>query len=460
MSTFIERMRASVTVKILFIGFLILVLLIPMDMIQDVISERQQLHRSAQAAVMNAWGRQQCIAGPVLIVPYRVVRLDEQGRPHEHVREAFFLPRRLDVRGRIETQIRQRGIYEVPVYTAKLRVQGHFDFPDLGAFEVASGDVLWDKARLALSIADPRTIKEPIELRSEAGAGVFEPGEPMLQGLGAQLVAALPELAARRGAGGFGYSFALELAGTSSIRFLPFGDETEVTLTSDWRHPSFAGAYLPDGHEIDERGFTASWKILHLGRGYPSAWRDASTPEKRFQASAFGVDLYVPVGTYRQATRAAKYAVLFIGLTFLTYFMLEIFCILRLHPLQYLLVGFANCLFYLMLLSLSEHIGFAAAYAASAAGAAILITGYSASILGTRARAALVLALLCGLYGFLYVTLRAEEHAMLMGSVMLFVVLAMLMYVTRRVDWYRVSLGGDRGLPGLGGHAAPAQAGI
>ncbi|MDX1431940.1 MAG: cell envelope integrity protein CreD [Gammaproteobacteria bacterium] len=459
MATVIERLRASVTTKILFIGFLILVLLVPMGMIQDVIRDRQHRYESARQDVMTAWGRAQCLAGPVLIVPYRTVRIDEDGRRHEQIRRAFFLPERLAVRGNVETQMRRRGIYDVPVYTASLHLQGRFRFPDLAALDVPGSDVLWDKAKLALFISDPRTVKEPIALRSAAGDGVFVPGDADVDGLAAQLEVALPGLRAQRDAGGFGYELGLELGGTSSVRLLPFGDETQVVLTSSWTTPSFTGAYLPERHEIDAEGFTARWKILHLGRGYPSAWLGTQSPAKHFQASAFGVDLYVPVSTYQKATRAAKYAVLFIGLTFLAYFMLEVFCGLRLHPFQYLLVGFANCLFYLLLLSLSEHIGFAAAYAASAAGAVALVTGYSASILQTRARALLMLALLGVLYAFLYVTLRAEEHAMLMGSLLLFSILAVLMYVTRRIDWYRVSLGGGDGWAGLGADARGARAG-
>ena len=196
--------------------------------------------------------------------------------------------------------------------------------------------------------------------------------------------------------------------------------------------------------------------MLHLGRSYAGEWRDGEIPAKHIANSAFGVDLFVPVSTYQKSTRAAKYAILFIGLSFLAYFMFEVFGNLRLHPFQYLLVGFANCLFYLLLLSLSEHISFALAYAVSAAASTALVVGYSVSILDSRSHVLAMLALLASLYTFLYVTLRAEQYAMLIGAGALFVILAAIMYLTRRLDWYRVTLdfGSDWPIPRDG----PSQA--
>ena len=190
-----------------------------------------------------------------------------------------------------------------------------------------------------------------------------------------------------------------------------------MLLSSAWPSPSFVGAYLPERRDIDATGFSAEWNVLHLGRSYPGEWRNAEIPAARIASSAFGVNLFVPVSTYQKSTRAAKYAILFIGLSFLAYFMFEVFGNLRLHPFQYLLVGFANCLFYLLLLSLSEHTGFDLAYTISAAASTLLVVGYSASILAQRSHAATMLALLAGLYAFLYVALRAEQYAMLIGAV-------------------------------------------
>ena len=440
MSELLQRLRASVTVKLLFIGFLVLLLLIPMGMIESVIYERNHLYLSAKGDIMNSWGREQTIGGPVLTLPYRIPYTDDKGIERIRHSVAHFLPELLQVRGQLDTQMRYRGIYEVPVYTADLKLSGRFAAPDIARLGIEPADVDWDEAFLSVAIADARGIKEPMTLRSDVGDGVFEPGGVRVRGFDPQVIVPLPGMQARGEATGFRFDFDLKLSGTEKLAFLPVGDRTEVLLTSAWPSPSFVGAYLPDTRDIDEKGFSADWKVLHLGRSYPSEWRNAEVPPARIKSSAFGVNLFVPVSTYQKSTRAAKYAILFIGLSFLAYFMFEIFGDLRLHPFQYLLVGFANCLFYLLLLSLSEHASFAIAYGLSAAASIGLVVGYSASILRSRSRVLTVLAMLAGLYAFLFVPLRAEQYAMLIGAVALFIILAIIMYLTRRLDWYRVTL--------------------
>ena len=452
MSEFFQRLRASVIVKLLFIGFLVLILLIPMGMVRSVIYERNHLYLSAKQDIMNAWGREQTIGGPVLTLPYRVTVTDDKGIKRVQKSLAHFLPERLNVRGQLDTQMRYRGIYQVPVYTADLKLSGRFAPPDIARLGIEPHNVDWDEAYLSVAIADARGIKEPMRLRSNAGDGVFEPGGVKVHGFDPQVIVPLPGLGKSGEPSGFQFGFGLKLSGTEKLGFLPVGDRTEVLLTSAWPSPSFVGAYLPERRDIDEKGFSAEWKALHLGRSYPGEWRNAKIPAKLIANSAFGVNLFVPVSTYQKSTRAAKYAILFIGLSFLAYFMFEVFGNLRLHPFQYLLVGFANCLFYLLLLSLSEHTSFVVAYAVSAAASTALVVGYSVSILKSLSRVLTMLALLAGLYTFLYVTLRAEQYAMLIGAAALFIILATIMYLTRRLDWYRVTLdlGPDWPAPGAG----------
>ena len=452
MSELFQRLRASVTVKLLFIGFLVLILLIPMGMVRSVIYERNHLYLSAKQDIMNAWGREQTIGGPVLTLPYRVTVTDDKGIKRVQKSLAHFLPERLNVRGQLNTQMRYRGIYQVPVYTADLKLGGRFAPPDIARLGIEPHNVDWDEAYLSVAIADARGIKEPMRLRSDASDGVFEPGGVKVHGFDPQVIVPLLGLGKSGESSGFQFGFGLKLSGTEKLGFLPVGDRTEVLLTSAWPSPSFVGAYLPERRDIDEKGFSAEWKVLHLGRSYPGEWRNAKIPAKLIANSAFGVNLFVPVSTYQKSTRAAKYAILFIGLSFLAYFMFEVFGNLRLHPFQYLLVGFANCLFYLLLLSLSEHTSFVVAYAVSAAASTALVVGYSVSILKSLSRVLTMLALLAGLYTFLYVTLRAEQYAMLIGAAALFIILATIMYLTRRLDWYRVTLdlGPDWPAPGAG----------
>ena len=440
MAEIFQRLRGSVTVKLLFIGFLVLLLLIPMGMIESVIYERNHLYLTAKQDIMNAWGGEQTIGGPVLTLPHRVVYTDDKGIKRVRQSLAHFLPEHLAVRGQLETQMRYRGIYQVPVYVADLKFSGRFAPPDIARLGIDPRNVDWDEAYLSVAVADARGIKDPMTLRSDMGDGTFEPGGVKVPGFDPQVMVPLEGLADSDEPTGFQFAFDLKLSGTEKLAFLPVGDRTEVLLTSTWPSPSFGGAYLPDRRDIDDKGFSAEWKVLHLGRNYPGEWRKGEIPAKRVAGSAFGVNLFVPVSTYQKSTRAAKYAILFIGLSFLAYFMFEVFGNLRLHPFQYLLVGFANCLFYLLLLSLSEHTSFGLAYAVSAAASTALVVGYSVSILENRSHVLTMLALLAGLYTFLYVTLRAEQYAMLIGAVALFVILATVMYLTRRLDWYRVTL--------------------
>lgn len=237
------------------------------------------------------------------------------------------------------------------------------------------------------------------------------------------------------------FSYELVISGTGALYFLPLGDSSRVAITSSWPSPSFGGAFLPAERSVDDSGFTAEWRVLDLGRGYPSAWRRTEPSPQGVEASAFGAELITPVGIHEAAMRATKYGVLILGFTFVAYFLFELFAPLRLHALQYLLIGLANCVFYLLLLALAEHIGFGPAYLASALAATALITSYSGAVLGSLRRAVPIGALLTALYGYLYVTLQAEDYALLFGALGVFTALAAFMYLTRHIDWFAVTFG-------------------
>ena len=240
----------------------------------------------------------------------------------------------------------------------------------------------------------------------------------------------------------------LEVNGSRDFRVLPAGAETTVRLTSTWPHPSFVGV-SPDLPTISASGFSAAWRVPYFGRGYPPRWLSGEIDREklaaRVEASAFGVSLLQPVDVYQQAERAVKYASLFIVMTFVVFFLWEIVRGGLLHPIQYLFVGFAICVFYLLLLSISEHVGFGAAYATAAGATTLLIALYSAHVLGGMKEGILMGCGLTTLYAFLYLLLRLEEYALLAGSVGLFLMLALLMLATRRVNWYDVRLGSGTG---------------
>jgi len=443
-----ERWRDTVTAKALFIGFLALLMLIPMSMIEGLIAERSRLLDFARADIANAWGSEQIVGGPILVVPFRFTRYFHNGVTDTVADEIYVLPEVLSIEGGVDTQILRRGLYEVPVYTASLSVTGRLAPPVMNSDDYDDLEILWNEAQIALPLTDARSIKESVSLTLGDASVDFQPGGTRVAGFGNQLIVPYAAFGLGRFDDAQAFSFELELGGSGELQFLPLGDETRVSLSSAWPSPSFGGAYLPEQRSVGDSGFSADWRVLSLGRGYPESWKHSDTTLQQLGNSAFGVELLIPVGIHEVSLRAVKYAVLFIGLSFALYFLFEVFAALRLHALQYLLVGMANCIFYLLLIALAEHTGFGFAYMVSAAASTALIGGYSAAILASGRRALPVVAMLAGLYGYLYVTLKAEDYALLSGALGLFAILSALMYLTRRVDWFAVSF--DSGVTSAG----------
>ncbi len=433
MQSALAGIRHSISAKVAFIGVLILLLLIPVAMIKDVIHDRTQYGREAQFDVMRSWGGEQRIAAPILILPYTRSIENQKGETTERTYRAYVLPQTLDIDVRIRPDTRSRGIHDVTVYSSVLRISGVFDKPDVEDLPGSAESVLWDDAQLAIGVSDARAItKAPTVTFGNVTAG-FSPNGIVKDGLPPQIVADIGNVF---DADETEFSMELHINGTCGIRLLPLGDTTTVTAASSWPSPSFTGSYLPESRTVTDEGFSARWQISSLGRSLPSMWLEGGIDDALASQAEFGVALYQPVGLYQLSLRATKYAVLFIGLTFVAYFLFEVIASLRLHPLQYLLVGFANALFYLLLLSLAEHIGFGIAYLVSAVASAGLISAYSVSALGQRGRAMLMTLVLALLYAFLYMTLNAETYAMLAGSIGLWLTLAVIMYLTRKIDWY------------------------
>ena len=232
------------------------------------------------------------------------------------------------------------------------------------------------------------------------------------------------------------FHFTFNLNGSRQIQFAPVGKVTTVTAHSTWKDPSFGGAFLPVEREVNEQGFTAKWKVLHLNRNYPQHWKGGGHD---LSSSTFGVKLFNPVDIYQKTTRTAKYALMFIVFTFLAFLISEVMNRLRVHPVQYLLIGLAIIIFYTLLLSISEHINFAVAYLISSGAVVSLISGYAKAILKNRVVTLMVGGILVILYAYLYILLQLEDYALLMGSIGLFVVLSVIMYLTRKIDWYASS---------------------
>jgi inner membrane protein len=419
---------------------LILVLLVPLQLIESVVSERALRRDTVVEDIGRTWGRPQVLTGPVLVVPYRYTVERQQARETtlvERKGQAFFLPDALTIATEIAPELRYRGIFETIVYTASIGISGSFAAPDFARLDVKPEDVLWNEAILSFGVSD---------LRGAAGEPKVTWGTrdfAFLPGTGSGLLdggmhAAVPMDPAS--ASPLTFAMDLGLAGSRSIAFTPLGKTTDVEIASSWRHPGFTGAHLPAERTLDDDGFRASWSVSYLGRDYPQAWTagdlSVSNLAQRIDRTQFGVALISPVDFYLQAERSVKHGALLVVLILAAIFVFEVVAPVRIHLFQYALVGFALCLFYLLLLSLSEVIGFFAAYASAAVMSTALITLYVAGVLASRKRALLIAGVLTAVYGYLYVVLQLEALALVSGALGLFVALAAVMYATRNVDWY------------------------
>ncbi len=414
---------------------LIIVLVIALSSIRALVSERSERAKAARAEIAASWGQEQTIGGPILIVPYRV-RTDASTVTVYHAR---FLPERLVIRGKVDPQRRHRGIFETVLYQSDLAIEGEFTQPDFSEWNIPAEDILWGDSVLAFGLSDLRGFRRNPLLEWNGQKLAFAGGSADDSLWATGIHAAIP-LAPKSGGGArHPFSFDIHLNGSESINFQPFGGETLVELRSPWPDPSFGGAFLPESRSITPSGFTARWSVSSIARNFPQRWRDSGEEHKNAVAgigsSAFGVGLFSPVSHYQKTERSVKYGVLFIILTFLTFFLYELLSPVTLHPMQYVLVGGALCIFYLLLLSISEQATFSIAYAVASLATVLLISAYGAALLRSKVRVLGLTAVMSLLYGYLYILLQLEDWALLMGSIGLFVILAAVMYATRNVDW-------------------------
>ncbi len=438
---YLESIGQSLVTRFALVALLSVLMSIPLNMVDDVVRERSRLYNSVINNISNTWGKQQHLSGPSLLIPYtekfitESILTDKDGNERKvnktsyKQRTAIVLPETLNVDSKMQGHERTRGIYKSLVYSADLSVRGHFNRPDIEGISSHIDEIHWDKAWVVLGISDTRAINKVSALQWADQTVDFEPGTRIVslvaQGFHAPL--ALNENLPR-----FDYSLDLNLNGSGGFYFEPFAKTTNVSLSSDWPHPSFQGSVLPGKREITDSGFEAHWSIPHLARNYPQLW---VIEEQKFDLHEFsaGVNLFEPVSLYSQITRTIKYGILFIALTYITFVIFELGIKRRLHFVQYGVIGLALTMFYLSLLSLAEHIDFSRAYIAAAGLISIMISLYAYSAVRSVSRAGLVFLLLAALYTILYSLLKLEDYALLVGTVLLLVILAAVMYFTRHI---------------------------
>ncbi len=434
----VRKGKNSHLARIMLIGFLIFLLQIPIAMIDSVMSERERTRNEAKYEITSKWGQTQTVIGPEIIIPFRKTWTETtakgETKHHETVNFAHFLPDTLNIDSNIKTDIRYRGIYKIPIYTMKTNFEGVFQKPDLSKWNLNDEDIFWNRAYAVVKISDARSITNQAFINWNNEKLDFLPGTGEETGYTGIHVPLNNKLNGES----ISYNFEIQMNGSEGAYFAPLGKQSIVKISSNWKDPSFQGLWLPTERKIDPdgKGFNATWDIPFLGRNYPQVWRTENNYSNYVNTSVFGLNLYTAIDHYRMSKRSLKYEFLFLILTFATLWLFEILAGNRIHPLQYLLMGSAMCLFYILELSLSEHMGFVKAYIIASASIVLLNFFYSKSVLKSFSKATVAGTVLTLLYGYLYILLKSQDYALLIGSVGLFFILAIIMYLTRNIDWY------------------------
>lgn len=449
---FAHWIRTSTTARMLMIGFLILVLLIPLLFIEELIRERAERQEEVVSEVGSLWGTEVLLMGPILKVPYKSYTetttydaVTKKGitQRNTQINYAYFLPDDLQIDARVDAIKKERGIYETSVFSSEMMLKGTIGIPDFKQNDVLPEDVVWEKATILIQSSNLKGIKNQVEMQLGTATTSFLPRykDPQYQGYTADFLpmhelespflaeGALPKDQA------IGFSTSITMNGSSKIRFVPVGKQTQLHMASNWKDPSFTGHFLPEEDEeksVTAAGFVANWNILQINRQFEQSFFGTLPDLREF---SFGTELFVPVDEYQKSERSAKYGHLVIALTFLVFFLIQTISKINIHAFQYLMIGMALLLFYTLLISISEHQNFLKAYLIASAAVIGLITLYSKSILRHKKFILLIFGSLTALYTFIFVIIQLESYALLVGSIGLFLILALVMFASRKIDW-------------------------
>ncbi len=426
----------DISKRVVMLGILILIMLIPLTMIGDLVYERSARRYEVENQIAGQWGGSQIVGGPVLMIPYvtrsSYVRADGSSGETVTERSAFFLPDKLAITADMDSDFRRRSLYDVLVYTSQVQLTGSFAPANFSEWNVPAADIKWDQAILLLSVSDISGIVS-LDVTLAGRALKPTPGPAGARFLNNGLQARAQGLGVGKAQA---FAINLSLNGSRALQFLPMGNSTTIDLKSDWPDPGFVGVVLPQSRTITGDGFKAHWDTTYISRTYPGQWR-ASDMSPILEGSAIGVELTQPGDVYQQSDRIVKYGLLVIGLTFATIFVVGLLTEVRAHMVQYLLVGGSICIFYLLVLSLSEQIRFDLAYGIASALDIAVVSLYVGRTV--RRQAGLIAAaVLAMIHGWMFVLLQMEDFVLLSGTIGLLLALITVMYVTRNVDWYRI----------------------
>lgn len=435
--------KTSITARMLMVGLLTLILLIPLSYINSLIAERAVRQHDVVAEINEKWGHDILVYGPILKLPYKTYTetktFNQDTKTYytettTHINYIYVFPETLNANCSVDSKTLNRGNFESAVFTSKMHFSGHYISPQLAAKDIKDEDILWEKATIIVRTSNLKGIKDEVDIKINNNSYTFETNfnnqSAYLDELESNFIKTddLPINTVKS------FDFSMTFNGSKKIRIIPIGKTTTMEMTSNWADPSFTGSFLPDDEtkEITQNGFKAHWKVLHINRAFSQQYINDAPNLLQF---AFGTEFLVMVDEYQKSERSAKYGFLVIGLTFLIFFLIQTMSKIGIHPFQYLMIGIALTMFYTLLVSISEHSTFLKAYLIAGTSVITLITLYSKSILKTWKFPLFICISLTALYAFIYVIIQLENYALLVGSIGLFIILATVMFVSRKIDW-------------------------
>lgn len=419
--------KESVAFRIFIIASITLMFLIPLLMIQSLIDERQKYRQEAIGEIKKSWAGSQTVAGPVLTATKKIEKQDKDGNKYIVEHRTNYLPDNLEIYTDVQPEIRYKGIYETVLYKAKIKMKGQINLTKL---RERFPDNSYDEIYATFNVSDLKGMRKDSKFILNGKEYNLTPGTKnkiFRHGFytGVHLDKEIIQ----------NFEIELDLNGMEFLGFIPLGKYTDANINSPWNNPGFDGAFLPASREITGNHFKAKWSVNYFNRSYPQEWRDNSYD---VFPSTFGVNFLMPVDEYQKTTRTSKYGLMIIVLTFLSFFLVELFGKKVIHPIQYLLVGLALIIFYSILLAVSEYIVFQYSYLISSLLVICLIGLYVKSIYGSNQIAMLITGMLAVFYGFMYVILQLQDYSLLLGNIALFIILAAVMFFTRKINWFDV----------------------
>lgn len=441
-SKFLTWIKTSTTARMMMVGFLSFVLIIPLIFIEDLIRERSYRQETVVNQISRQWGNEVVIYGPILKIPYKVYteKLITNEKTKQitrekvaHIEYGYFFPDKLDINSNINPEKKKRGIYTTAVFNSTILLKGRFDSLDFSKKEIKNKDILWNKSKVLLKTTNVKGVSSTVSVKiNDKTYDLASNGENANNYYSLESKTIPIEEIIKQDKN-IGFSVDFQVRGSKEVRFIPIGKETIARITSNWKTANFTGEFLPyNSDKINKNGFDAKWKILDINRPF-SQEHFSGLPN--FNEFDFGVNFKIPVDEYQKSERSTKYGFLVISLTFLVFFLIQTISKINMHPFQYLMIGLALVMFYTLLVSISEHSDFLKAYGIASIAVIGLITLYAKNILKSNKFMLLVGGALSVLYAFIFIIIQLESYALLVGSVGLFAILAVVMYVSRKIDW-------------------------